>query len=148
MVVVRPNFTHNYDFHSSTHNYYLYSKSGLTSTIIPPIVAICEVETKDIMYQTSGKFVQEPWPPTSFFQCFDLGVLSRSHILTRNKNRTKESKLKLSQLIPLLAPCILVGQGRVVVLVGVINAPYLILSLIIQPKMETTLQSSKDHTRC
>jgi hypothetical protein len=70
--------------------------------------------------------VQEPLPPTTSFQCFSLGFLSRSHIST-NKNRTKESKLQSLQLLP--TTCILVGQGRVVVLVGIINAPYLILFL-------------------
>ena len=93
---------------------------------IPPIGAIRGVETNNL-----GTLVESMSKTKCLLQILSyaltLKFFPRLHS-NYKQNRARESKLQPSQLLP-TTPCIVVDQGKVVVVAVVINAPYPSLSL-------------------
>ena len=98
----------------------------LTSIIVPPFGAICGDDTNNLWI-----LVESFFKSNCVLQILSYALALKFFpvpICNHKQNRTKEQKL------PPITPCIIVGQVRVVVVVGVINPPYPSLSLKIEPK--------------
>ena len=106
--------------------------------IVPPIGAIRGVETNNL-----GTLVESLSKTKSLLQILSYALTLNSFQVPHSnykQNRPRESKLQPSQLLP-TAPCIIVGQGKVVVVAVVINAPYPSLSLKYRTKVNYNHQN-------